>query len=97
MLTHVVLLTLKPDAPAGRADEIVTALRALPAVIPELKEYRVGLDAGFAEGNAEIGVLATFEHEAGWRTYAEHPAHMKVVLELIRPALADRAGIQFES
>lgn len=95
MLTHLVLMTLKPDAPEGRAAEIVAALRALPAAIPELKEYRVGVDAGLAEGNHQIGVVAGFDDEAGWRAYVAAPAHQKVIAELIRPVLAERAGIQF--
>lgn len=95
MLTHVVTMTLKPDAPEGRAEEIVAALRTLPAVIPELKEYRVGTDAGLAEGNFEIAAVATFEDEAGWRAYRDAPAHQKIIAELIRPVLDRRAAIQF--
>lgn len=97
MFTHVVLMTFKEDAPADLADEIVDALSGLPAAIPELKEYRIGKDLGLAEGNWQLGVVATFDNEAGYRTYSQHPAHLKIVTELVRPMVAQRAALQFES
>lgn len=97
MLTHVVVMTFKEDAPADLADQIVAALSGLPAVIPELKDYRIGKDLGLVEGNWDLGVVASFDNEADYRAYSTAPAHLKVVTELVRPNVAQRAALQFES
>jgi len=91
---HVVLLTLAEHAPAGRAEEIAAALRELPAQIPELRSYVVGVDAGLTAGNATIAVVADTDDQAGWEAYRDHPEHQKVIAELIAPVLAGRAAVQ---
>ena len=88
---HVVLITL--DASCD-VDGVVDALRALPAQIPELRSYVVGRDAGLAEGNATVAVVAEFDGEAGWRTYTDHPAHQRVITERIRPHQVARTAVQ---
>jgi hypothetical protein len=97
MLTHIVTMTLKADAPADRADKIVAALAALPAAIPEIKEYRVGTDLGLAEGNYDIALVATFDDESGFVAYRDAPPHLEVIAELIRPVIDQRSAVQFES
>jgi hypothetical protein len=88
---HVVLLTLDGNCDV---DGIVDALRELPAQIPELRSYVVGRDAGLAEGNATVAVVADVDDEAGWRTYTDHPAHRQVIAERIRPHLVARVAVQ---
>jgi hypothetical protein len=88
---HVLLLTL--DA-ACDVDGVVDALRALPAQIPELRSYVVGRDAGLAEGNATVAVVAEFDDAAGWRTYTDHPDHQRLIAERIRPHLVSRSAVQ---
>jgi hypothetical protein len=93
---HIVLLTLADGAPAGRAEEIVAALRALPGRIPELRSYQVGVDLGISEGNATVAVVADTEDRAGWEAYRDHPDHQRVITELIAPVLAARTAVQHE-
>jgi hypothetical protein len=97
MITHIVTMTFKADAPAGRADEIVAALSKLPAAIPEIKDYRIGTDLALAEGNDDLALVATFDDRAGYQAYATAPAHLAVITELIRPVLEKRSVVQFES
>jgi len=91
---HVALLTLDDRCDV---DALVDALRTLPAAIPELRSYQVGRDAGLAEGNATVGVVADFDDEAGWRTYTDHPAHQAIIAARIKPHLLGRAALQLES
>ena len=88
---HVVLLTF---ADGTDVDGIAAALRQLPAQIPELRSYVVGVDAGIGEGNAQLAVVADFDDEAGYLAYRDHPAHQQVIAERIRPALTARAAVQ---
>jgi hypothetical protein len=96
MITHVVTMTLAPDAPAGRAEEIAAALRQLPAAIPELKEYHVGADLGLVEGNYDLAAVARFDDVAGYQAYASAPVHVAIIHDLIRPVLTGRCAVQFE-
>ena len=96
MLRHVVLLQLRADAHPDAVHALVDALRALPAHIDAIDEYEVGTDAGLADDNAAVAVVAAFADAEGWRTYQDHPAHQEVLTEHVRPLVADRAAIQFE-
>jgi hypothetical protein len=94
---HVVLLTLVPEVPPGQVEQIVAGMRALPSEIPELRSYVVGIDAGLSPGNATIAVVADTDDRAGWETYRDHPAHQRVISELISPVLAARVAVQHET
>jgi hypothetical protein len=96
VIRHVVVLRWQDDATAEQRQAVVDGLRALPAVIPELRAYVVGVDAGLAEGNADLVVIGDTDDEVGWRAYMEHPAHQQVIAERIRPILAARTAIQIE-
>jgi hypothetical protein len=91
VLRHVVMLTL--DAHAD-LDGLVASLRRLPEQIADIRAYEVLADAGLAEGNAQLAVIGTFDDEAGWRAYLEHPEHQAVVQQQIRPHLVSRAAVQ---
>jgi len=88
---HIVLLTLATDAPV---ELIVAELEGLPALIPELRSYSVGRDAGLAADNATLAVVAVFEDQAGYEVYRDHPQHVRVITDHIRPVLEARAAHQ---
>jgi hypothetical protein len=90
---HIALLTLDEECDV---DGLVDALRGLPAEIPELRSYVVAQDAGLAQGNATVAVVADFDDEAGWRTYTDHPAHQQIITARITPHLVSRAATQHE-
>ena len=85
------MLTLDADTDL---DGLVASLRRLPELIDDIRSYEVLADAGLAEGNAQVAVIGTFEDEAGWRAYLDHPDHQAVVQEQIRPHLVSRAAVQ---
>lgn len=94
MLRPVVLLRWSDEATAAQVDEVVEALRALPARIPELRSYEIGRDEGLREGNFDLAIVAGFDDEAGWRAYASHPEHLEIIERLITPILTGRASVQ---
>jgi hypothetical protein len=94
MFRHIVLLTLTDDAPPGQAEAIVEALRTLPGRVPSILAYRVGRDAGLADDNAHVAVVADFDDEAGYVEYRDHPDHVDVIATMIRPHLASRTAVQ---
>ena len=96
MLRHVVCLTWTDDATPDAVAAVAAGLAELPALIPELRGYRFGPDAGLASGNADFAVVADFDDEAGWRRYTDHPAHQAVIRDRIRPILKARAAVQHQ-
>lgn len=73
------------------------ALAALPPQIPSLRAYHHGADLGLGEGRWDYGIVAECDDVDGWRAYDEHPAHQRVVVEVLRPRIADRAAVQIGS
>jgi Stress responsive A/B Barrel Domain len=96
MFRHVILMRFAPGTTDEPRRAVLDGLRALPAQIPEIRDYQVGADLGLRDGSYDIGLVALFDDEQGWRTYLDHPAHVAVVTELIAPHVQDRASVQFE-
>ena len=97
MFRHVVLLRWNESATPEARRAVVDALEALPAAIPEIRGYRVGVDAGLApEGNSDLAIVADFDDVAGYLVYRDHPTHQDVIARLIRPIVAARAAVQHE-
>ena len=96
MFRHVVLITLNSEASDAQRQTLLDGLSGLPAAIPEIRSYVYGVDAGLAEGNATVAVVADFDDVDGYRVYATHPAHVRVITELIRPIMVGRAAVQHQ-
>ncbi len=96
MFRHVSALTFSADATEEQVDEVVAALLELPSQIPQLRSYVVGRDAGLAEGNADLVIVADCDDVDGYLAYRDHPVHQQVLAERIRPILAARTAIQHD-
>ncbi|NLV54393.1 MAG: Dabb family protein [Acidimicrobiales bacterium] len=96
MLTHVVLITVADGTAEERVDALVAGLRALPDRIDAIDTYRVGRDLGLADGNATVGIIATFASPEALRTYVDHPDHRAVVDDLIRPISTGVTRLQMD-
>lgn len=94
MFRHIVLFTWTPDATPEQIDAVFEGLAGLPAAIPEIRRYVVGRDAGIAEGNYDAAVVADFDDEAGYRTYAVDGVHTDLIASTIRPIIATRVAVQ---
>ncbi|ADG90018.1 Dabb family protein [Thermobispora bispora] len=95
MFRHVVLLRWTEDATEEQKAEVARRLGELPRLIPELKSYRFGPDAGINPGNFSFGLVADFDSPEDYLVYRDHPAHRAVIDECIAPILAERAAVQF--
>ena len=76
---HVVTFQFHEDATDDQIAAVTRGLETLPGLIPEIADYRVGPDAGINE----------------YLVYRDHPAHLGVIAEHIRPILASRAAVQY--
>lgn len=95
MVRHVALFHWKQGTTAADVSRVEEGLRPLPSQIPCIRSYRFGRDLGLQEGNADFAVVADFDDEAALRTYAQHPVHVAVINERIRPLVRSREAVQY--
>jgi len=95
VLRHIALFRWKPEATAEDVSKIEAALHRLPGKIPCIQSYRFGRDLGVQEGNADFALVADFSDEEALAVYANHPDHLAVIQNLIRPIMAQREAIQY--
>ena len=96
MFRHVVMVRLNEDMTDDQKETLRAGLGRLPEVIPDIRAYRFGSDAGLNEGNFDFVVTADFDDAAGYLAYRDHPDHQKAVAEFIAPIAKRRAAVQFE-
>ena len=96
MFRHVVLLRWVPDATAEQRAVVEKGLATLPGLVPEIRSYKFGADAQVSEGNFDLAVVADFDDFDGYVVYRDHPDHVAVLTERIRPILAERTAVQHE-
>lgn len=97
MIRHIVRLKFRDDATAAERDFVLAGLAELPSLIESVRSLTFGPDAGLAEGNFDIGLVAEFDDAASFRSYAQHPAHIAFVTDRVKPILANRVALQFEA
>jgi Stress responsive A/B Barrel Domain len=96
MFRHVVLLTWKPGTTDEQIEQVRTGLSTLPQLVPGIRDYHFGADAGLVEGNADFAVAADFDDADGYLVYRTHPAHVDVISNAINPIVAQRVAVQYE-
>jgi hypothetical protein len=96
MIGHVVAVMWNDRATEELIASFEDGLRALPGIIPELISYRFGRDLALRQGNGDFAIVAKLASGDDVPKYLDHPAHQRVVKELLAPILAERVVIQFE-
>ena len=97
MIRHVVMMRWTPEATEEQKQRVAAELGRLPALLPVLRAYRMGADLGVNEGNFEWAAVADFDDLEGYLTYRDNPEHRAIIAKFIRPIIAERAAIQYES
>ena len=96
MFRHVALFRWTESATDEQKRAVGDALAGLPSAIPELRAYTFGPDEGLSDGNWDFAVVADFDDADGWRAYTANAEHQRVITEVIRPLVAERAAVQYE-
>jgi hypothetical protein len=95
MFRHVVLFTWIEDATEEQKAEVAVQLATMPGVIPEIRDYQFGPDAGINSGNHHFAVVADFDSVEDYLVYRDHPTHRAIITDYITPILASRAAVQY--
>jgi hypothetical protein len=96
MIRHVVIFTWSAAADAGRRAASVQALRGLQQDVGGMQSLVVAEDAGLADGNGDVVLIADFPDAEAFYRYAQDPVHLAVVAEHVRPWLAARSALQYQ-
>ena len=96
MIRHVVMFRFRDDADEAQRQAVHDAIATMPEATGVTEAYTIGGDLGLGEGNFDFAVVGDFADQDAYLTYRDHPEHRRIVFDIIRPAITDRAAIQFE-
>lgn len=96
MIRHVVMFTWADHVDADAIAATSAALDRLPALIPEIRDYRHGSDLGLADGNADYVVVGQFDTVDDYAVYRDHPDHQQMIRDHIAGNVVQRLAIQYE-
>lgn len=82
MIHHIIVAKFKEGTPQQEIAGIVTALRALPPQIPEIRRYQVGLDVVHSARSYDFALVSAFDDLAALERYRMHPEHAPVAQRL---------------
>ena len=100
MVKHVILWTFREQYYAAQIEEmkadIKKGLEGLKGVVPGLVEIHVITDP-LPSSNCDLMLDSTFESVEALKGYSEHPAHVAVANEKVRPFMSSRICMDYEA
>ena len=96
MFRHVVNFRWNSQSSPEHVAALEEALSGLPALLPELRRYSFGSDAGINEGNYEFAVVAEFDNAEGYLVYRDNDEHARIIQTHIAPYLDSSNVVQFD-
>jgi antibiotic biosynthesis monooxygenase (ABM) superfamily enzyme len=82
MVDHLVLFTVREDAPAAEVEDLLASLRALKERVPGVVDLSAGENFSERSGGYTHGIFVRFEDREDLAGYAKHPEHLAVVEKL---------------
>ena len=96
MLRHIALLAWKQEATPEQKAEAAAQIASLPTLVPTIRAFASGADAGIREDTYDFAVTADFDDAAGYLAYRDDPRHQEIVAKYIAPIRAKGAAVQHE-
>lgn len=100
MVKHIILWQLKDELTAAEKAEVKAGIKAglegLAGQIPGLIDIKVQTEC-LASSNVDVMLNSTFVDEQALKSYANHPAHVKVADNQVRPFTKLRTCMDFEA
>jgi hypothetical protein len=94
---HVVTFVWNDDVTPEHVERFGAALAELPGLVPTIRAYAFGPDAGLNSPNSDYAVTADFDDDEGYLVYRDHPDHRRVIEQFIAGHVASRAAVQFRT
>ncbi|MGD0561153.1 MAG: Dabb family protein [Streptosporangiaceae bacterium] len=96
MFRHSVLFAWKPEATPEQKKEAASRIASLPSLLPTVRAFAAGPDAGVNADSFDYAVTVDFDDEAGYLSYRDDPQHREIVAKYIAPITAERAAVQYQ-
>lgn len=91
MIKHIVLFKMKEfDTISVKNDFMVrfkAKLEELPAIIPQIRDYEVGINQSESPHAYDISLISVFDSNEDFEVYRKHPTH-QAVLDFARQVTA---------
>jgi len=96
MVEHLVLFRWKEGVDSAAIDSALEGLRALKDQIPGILELTCGRNFSDRAKGFDAGLYVRFAGRAALESYGPHPAHQRIVQELLAPIREDVIALDFE-
>ena len=100
MVKHIILWQLKEELQGEEKEKVKAGIKAglegLAGQIPGLLDIKVQTEC-LESSNTDVMLDSTFVDAQALKTYASHPAHVKVADNQVRPYTKTRACMDFEA
>ena len=100
MVKHIILWQLKEELQGEEKEKVKAGIKAglegLAGQIPGLLDIKVQTEC-LESSNTDVMLDSTFVDVQALKTYASHPAHVKVADNQVRPYTKTRACMDFEA
>lgn len=93
---HLVVLKFKPETPTTARAAVISGLQKLRQEIPAIIDLTVGETFTQRGQGFQLGLFVRLKDRTALDHYQDHPAHQKVVQELVKPYLAEIIAIDYE-
>ena len=95
MVEHLVFLKLKKDVTDDEYHKIISSLKELPSKIDVIERLKVGRNFSQRNQGYGIGLSVTLSDETSLEIYRDHPDHVEILENMIKPCLEDVIAIDF--
>jgi hypothetical protein len=92
---HVVLFQWKPGTTEAQVEALCEGLAKLPGLIPQIRHYTFGRDAGLNPASFDFVIVAEFADVDDYLVYRDHPGHRALIDGLVTPIAGNRAAAQY--
>ena len=97
MIKHIVVWRISDAVDKGKTAQIIKEnLEALKEKIDVLRDIRVGINFNNTDAASDIVLETVFDSKADLQAYQEHPAHVAVGRDYVRPNVSERRVIDYE-
>jgi len=85
MIVHTVLFKIKSGTPHEKIDEMIESLQGLKSIISELLELKAGKNFSTRNKGFDLMLYSRFKDPTSLQIYLDHPAHRRVIDEVVHP------------
>lgn len=96
VIRHCVMFRWADGITEEQLRSIREGLAALSARLDVIEAYTFGPDAALNDGTWDFGIVADFADRAAYIAYRDDPGHQQLIVDTIRPVVAERAAVQLE-